>query len=117
MLRSCYFQPTFHKHAGKMCGGFQIHTDHPAYNHQQFQPYRLLALAFKAIRELNPDYHIWRDFHYEYEKDRLAIDLINGGPSMRDWVDTRSAIAKDFDAIVAPDEKQWAEIRKPYLLY
>lgn len=116
-LRECFFQPTFHKHAGKMCGGFQVHTDHPSYNHSEFQSYRLFTLAFKAIREMNPDYQIWRDFHYEYEKDRLAIDLINGGPWMREWVDNRSAVARDFDALVQPDEKLWAEIRKPYLLY
>lgn len=116
-LRACYFQPTFHKHAGKMCSGFQIHTDHPTYNHEQFLPYRLLTLAFKAVRELQPEYQIWRDFHYEYEKDRLAIDLINGGPLMREWVDDRKAVAGDFDTIVARDEKQWAVIREPYLLY
>ncbi|MGC2223208.1 MAG: hypothetical protein WA624_13000 [Methylocella sp.] len=43
------------------------------------------ALAFKAIRRLYPDYPLWRDFAYEYEQGKLAIDVINGGPLLRDW--------------------------------
>ena len=45
------------------------------------------ALAFKAIRNLYPDYDLWRDFPYEYEFDKLAIDVINGSPLLREWVD------------------------------
>ncbi len=51
-LRECWFEPTFHKHAGKLCAGMQIHVDDPGYDHDDFRPWRLLALAFKAIREL-----------------------------------------------------------------
>ena len=55
-LRECWFEPTFHKHAGKLCHGVQIHTEGPGYDHQAFRPWRLQALAFKAIRRLYPDY-------------------------------------------------------------
>src|SRR5258708_27508769 len=50
---------------------------------------RLFALVFKALRRLRPDYEIWRDFAYEYEKDRPAIDVINGNDLLRDRKSTR----------------------------
>ena len=117
ILRECWFEPTFHKHAGQLCAGIQIHVDDPAYDHQSFRPWRLQALAFKALRQLRPDYDLWRDFPYEYERDRLAIDLINGSGLLREWVDDPSATAADLDAIAIPDERAWCESRKSVLLY
>jgi len=108
-LRECWFEPTFHKHAGRLCGGLQIHAEAPFYDHQTFQPWRLVALAFKALRGLRPDYELWRDFPYEYERDRLAIDLINGGDLLRRWVDDPSAGPGDLDALAVPDEAAWIE--------
>jgi uncharacterized protein YbbC (DUF1343 family) len=62
-LRDCWFEPTFHKHVGKLCSGVQIHTEDPTlYDHRAFQPWRVQALAFKVIRNLYPDYPLWRDF-------------------------------------------------------
>jgi uncharacterized protein YbbC (DUF1343 family) len=116
-LRECWFEPTFHKHAGKLCAGLQIHVDDPAYDHDAFRPWRLMAVAFKALRALAPGYELWRDFPYEYEEGRLAIDLINGGTGLRDWVDDPSAAAADLEAIAAPDEKAWREEREAVLLY
>jgi hypothetical protein len=77
-LRTCWFEPTFHKHVGSLCAGLQIHVDDQAYDHDAFRPWRLVALALKAVRTLHPGYEPWRDFPYEYERGRLAIDLING---------------------------------------
>ncbi|MEK7357383.1 MAG: DUF1343 domain-containing protein [Bdellovibrionota bacterium] len=116
-LRPCYFQPTFHKHVGKMCSGFQIHVDDRTYDHERFKPYRLVGLWLKAIRQVHADYSIWRDFHYEYEKTRLAFDLINGGPQLREWVDDSSSAAGDLEAICVPDEKAWIASRREFLLY
>src|SRR4028119_2256486 len=79
-LREIFVEPTFHKHAGKLCSGLFIHAEGPWYDHAAFRPWRLQALAFKAIRRLHPDYPLWRDFPYEYEFGKLAIDVINGGP-------------------------------------
>ena len=59
-----------------------IHAEGAAYDHAAFRPWRLQALAFKAIRALHPDYPLWRDFPYEYEFGKLAIDVINGGPGL-----------------------------------
>jgi uncharacterized protein YbbC (DUF1343 family) len=106
-IRPCWFEPTFHKHAGRLCSGLQIHTDDQAYDHHAFRPWRLQALVFKAIRNLWPDYPLWRNFAYEYEHDRLAIDVINGGPLLREWVDDRSARPGDLDAVARVDESAW----------
>ncbi|WP_340646367.1 DUF1343 domain-containing protein [Phenylobacterium sp.] len=117
VLRECWFEPTFHKHVGKLCNGIQIHTEGPAYDHQAFKPWRVQALAFKAVRRLYPDYPLWRDFPYEYELGKLAIDVINGGPLLREWVDNPASTAADLDAITVPDEQAWLIERQPHLLY
>jgi uncharacterized protein YbbC (DUF1343 family) len=116
-LRECWFEPTSHKHAGRLCHGVQIHTEGPDYDHQAFQPWRLQALAFKAIRRLYPDYVLWRDFAYEYEHGKLAIDVINGGPSLREWVDDAAAKPQDLDALALADERAWSGERQEYLRY
>jgi len=117
-LRQCWFEPTFHKHAGKLCSGLQIHVDDPEhYDHPAFRPWRLQTLAFKAIRRLQPDYPLWRDFPYEYERERLAIDLINGSPLLREWVDGADNDLATFDARVAADEVAWRDSSAPYLIY
>jgi uncharacterized protein YbbC (DUF1343 family) len=116
-LRECWFEPTFNKHQGALCGGIQIHVDDPAYDHETFRPWRLVALAFKAIRRLYPEYDLWRDFPYEYEFDRLAIDLINGGERLREWVDDNNAEAGDLDALAGKDECRWREETAELLIY
>ncbi len=116
-LRDCWFEPTFHKHAKTLCHGVQIHTEGPDYDHAAFKPWRLQALAFKAIRRLYPAYDLWRDFAYEYEFGKLAIDVINGGPALREWVDDPAATPADLEAITAPDEAAWSAERAPFLLY
>jgi uncharacterized protein YbbC (DUF1343 family) len=116
-LRPCWFEPTFHKHAGKLCAGLQIHVDDPAYDHQAFRPWRLVALALKALRRRHPDYPIWRDFAYEYETGRLAFDLINGGELLRAWIDDPKAAPEDLDALAVPDETAWRDERREVMLY
>jgi len=116
-LRPCWFEPTFHKHGGKLCAGLQIHVDDSGYRHEAFRPWRLMALALRALRSLSPDYPLWRDFPYEYETGRPAIDVINGGPLLREWVDDPAATPADLDAAALKDEAAWREARQPFLLY
>jgi uncharacterized protein YbbC (DUF1343 family) len=116
-LRDCWFEPTFHKHAGTLCNGVQIHTDGPFYDHQAFKPWRIQALAFKAIRRLYPGYPLWRDFAYEYERGKLAIDVINGSPLLREWVDDATATPRDLDALATPDERAWSSDRRNVARY
>jgi uncharacterized protein YbbC (DUF1343 family) len=116
-VRECWFEPTFHKHAGTLCSGLMIHAEGKFYDHHAFRPWRLQALAFKAIRQLYPDYPIWRDFPYEYEFERLAIDVINGGPALREWVDDAGALPGDLDLIAGRDEAAWKAEIADLLLY
>ncbi|WP_324695023.1 DUF1343 domain-containing protein [Novosphingobium aerophilum] len=116
-LRECWFEPTFHKHAGTLCSGLMIHAEGTFYDHHAFRPWRLQALAFKAIRNLYPDYAIWRDFPYEYEFDRLAIDVINGGPALREWVEDPASVPADLEAIAGADEAAWRQEIADLLIY
>jgi uncharacterized protein YbbC (DUF1343 family) len=116
-LRPCWFEPTFQKHVGRLCAGVQIHTDDGGYKHAAFKPWRLQALIFKALRALEPKYPLWRDFPYEYEHDRLAIDLLNGSDLLRRWVDDERATPADLEELAVADEEAWARERKRFLLY
>jgi uncharacterized protein YbbC (DUF1343 family) len=116
-LRECWFEPTFHKHAGKLCAGIQVHVDDSSYDHERFRPWRLIALALKALRMLSPGYDLWRNFVYEYERDRLAIDVINGSPLLREWVDDAVAVPEDLEQLTHADEQSWREEREGFLLY
>lgn len=116
-LRDITFQPTFHKHVGALNHGLFIHAEGPWYDHYGFRPWRLQALAFKAIRTLYPAYQLWRDFPYEYVFDKLAIDVINGSTLLREWVDDAEADAADLDGAAGSDERSWEEERERYLLY
>jgi uncharacterized protein YbbC (DUF1343 family) len=116
-LREIWFEPTFHKHAGKLCNGLQIHVEDGSYEHANFRPWRIQALAFKAIRQLYPDYPLWRDFAYEYEHDRLAIDLVNGSPLLREWVDDPASTPDQLDALTLADEAAWRVETQQFLLY
>ncbi|MCB2114683.1 MAG: DUF1343 domain-containing protein [Parvularculaceae bacterium] len=115
-LRDCWFEPTFHKHAGELCNGVQIHVD-TNYDHDDFSPWRLIAAAFKAIRKTYPEYELWRDFPYEYEHGKLAIDVINGSSILREWVDDTSSTPAELDALACADEKAWTQARQPFLIY
>ncbi len=117
VLREISFEPTFHKHVGKLCSGVQIHAEGRFYDHAAFKPWRLQALTFKAIRQLYPDYELWRDFPYEYAFGKLAIDVINGSPLLREWVDDPSAAPGDLDALATPDERDWEEESQPFRIY
>jgi uncharacterized protein YbbC (DUF1343 family) len=116
-LRVCWFEPTFHKHAGKLCAGIQVHVEDAAYNHDVFRPWRLIALVLKSLRTLRPDYDLWRNSPYEYEQDRLAIDLINGSELLRQWVDDSSAVPADLESVATVDEAAWLNERESVLLY
>jgi uncharacterized protein YbbC (DUF1343 family) len=116
-LRPCWFEPTFHKHVGQLCAGFQIHVEGDDYVHERFRPWRLIALTFKALRALQPDYPLWRDFVYEYEPGRMAIDVINGSARLRAWVDDSAATPTDLDALTLPEEQSWRDEREPFFRY
>ena len=116
-LRECWFDPVSHKHQQTLCAGVQIHVEGPHYGHHAFRPWRLQALAFKALRQIHPDYPLWRDFPYEYEQERLAIDLINGSELLREWVDDPNSSPSDLEALARADELAWVEECSELLIY
>ncbi len=116
-LRPCFFEPTFHKHVGKMCHGIQIHTDHQQYQPDAFFPYRLIAGLLKSLRLIAPEYEIWRHHDYEYEAGRIPIDVINGGPGLRHWVDDDKQSFTAFERQLEAVRTSWMAERESYLVY
>jgi len=116
-LRPCFFEPTFHKHAGELCAGIQIHTDYSGYDHGKFKPYRLIAGILKSLKAIQPEYELWRHHEYEYEAGRIPIDVINGGPGLRTWVDDNTRDFDDFESSLQLVEQDWLAERKPFLVY
>lgn len=116
-LRPCFFEPTFQKHAKKLCSGLQIHIDQKDYRHKDFKPYRITAAVLKAVRQLYPKLEIWLPPPYEYETVKMPIDILSGNSKLREFVDDPNAKFKVFDAWMAADEKKWVKERKPFLLY
>jgi uncharacterized protein YbbC (DUF1343 family) len=75
-FRENYFQPTFHKFAGELCSGAQIHvTDRNA-----FRPFETGIKVIRVIRRLYPDHFAWKQPPYEYETEKLPIEILLGGP-------------------------------------
>ena len=116
-IRSCFFEPTFHKHVGEMCQGLQIHTDYSGYLHNTFKPYRLIAGLLKSLRILRPDYALWRHHDYEYELSRKPIDVINGGFYLREWVDDMDVGFDAMEQRIENELTRWKDERVPYLSY
>lgn len=117
LIRDCFFEPTFHKFQGKLCSGIHFHTDFPGYNPAQFKPFRLVALMLKCIREIYPNYPIYRDFAYEYVLDKLAFNVINGGPALKDWIEDPKATPAQLEKALKKDESSWIKETKKYRLY
>lgn len=116
-LRPCYFEPTFHKHVGQLCEGLQVHTDFSGYRHDRFRPFRLIAGLIKSWRQLNPDAALWRHHDYEYEPDRVPIDVINGGTALREWIDDPAASFDAMEQRLVLELEAWLRERQPFLRY
>ncbi len=82
-------------------------------------PKARITITIPSSRALYPDYPLWRglDFKYEYTNGRLAIDVINGSPLLREWVDDSEAAPADLDVLTHKDERDWSAVRAQYLLY
>ena len=117
ILRDIWFEPTFHKHVHQLCSGVHVHAEGERYDHDAFKPWRLQALAFKAIRKLFPEYDLWRDFPYEYAFGRLPIDVINGWPCCANGSTRAVPSPATSKSWPRPMRRPGQEERQPYLLY
>jgi uncharacterized protein YbbC (DUF1343 family) len=117
ILRECHFEPTFNKHKGQLCHGIQFHTDFSGYRPATFTPFRAVALMLKVIRDTHPSYPLFRNFAYEYVTDKLAFDVINGGPELREWIEAPSSEPSDLERALREDESSWQQERRQFLIY
>lgn len=113
IFRPLYFQPTFHKYAGMLCGGAQIHVT----DRQRFMPFKTGVAIIKAIRELYPEEFRWKEPPYEYETRRLPIDILTGSEGVRKGIED----GENLDSM----EEWWQEecnrfdreVRRGFLIY
>ena len=111
-FRGVTFEPTFQKHARIACGGCQIHVT----ARDEFEPVKVGVSLLRECFGSAPDRFAWRDPPYEYEHDKMPIDILAGSPALREQVEQQVAIeeiAASWRAGVADFE----EVRRPYLLY
>ncbi|MDD2901700.1 MAG: DUF1343 domain-containing protein [Syntrophales bacterium] len=112
VFREVSFEPTFHKWAGELCRGFQLHiSDRLAY-----KPYFTTLALLGVIRELYPDDFAWRQPPYEYETERLPIDLLTGNSAIREGLDKGTLVA-DLEAAWQQELVEFMEARREFLLY
>lgn len=116
-LRACYFEPTFQKLKGELCAGVQIHTDDSWYEPKAFRPLRLVAMYLKTVRELYPDFDLWRPPPYEYETEKMPVDMLWGQTSLRDWINDKGSDLRALDQLMQKDEQDWQKRSKEFYLY
>ena len=114
-MRVSYFEPTYHKFCGEKCVGLQWMTEDKDYC-CDFRPYLLMACFFKALKQVQPELMAWRQPPYEYEYERLPIDLINGNEGLKHWVDGDDDISS-LKAALAQDRKSWLQSVQDVLMY
>ncbi len=88
VLRPANFMPTFQKHAGKTCGGFQIHVT----DRTTFKPWKLALLLCREMYYYLGDDFKWKDDPYEYEFDKNPFDIINGTDRIRNWIESNGTL-------------------------
>jgi len=116
-IEGCYlqeycFRPTFNKWRGKLCGGFMIHVLDPV----AYRPYRTSLALLKLVIEAYGGEFGWRKPPYEYDFERLPIDLIFGDSSVRASLEE----GKDINELLGCYSKElegFLESRRPYLIY
>jgi uncharacterized protein YbbC (DUF1343 family) len=111
-FRPAAFEPTFHKFARERCGGCQIHVR----DRRTFRPVLSAVALIEAFRASDPDRFAWRDPPYEYEHDRLPIDVLAGSPMLREQIEDGMAaeeIARSWESAVAG----FGRVRPAFLLY
>jgi uncharacterized protein YbbC (DUF1343 family) len=111
-FRPAVFEPTFNKHAGRACGGCQVHVT----NRASFEPVATGVALIEAFRQAGPDEFAWRQPPYEYETVRPPIDILYGSARLRETVD-RGEQAAVLSAGWPAEVEPFLEVRRSFLLY
>lgn len=112
VFREAFFEPTFHKWAGELCHGFQFHV----IDRLSFKPYFTTLALLSVIRELYPEDFAWRQPPYEYETERLPIDLLTGDAAIREGLDKGTTVP-DLEAAWQKELGEFLDARQDFLLY
>ncbi len=110
--RACSILPTFQKHAGEHCGALQLHIT----DRDRYAPLATSVALLRALYRLYPDHFAWRTEPYEFVSDRLAIDLLSGDTSIRQWTES-DADLDELRQIWRRDERKFADETATHLLY
>jgi uncharacterized protein YbbC (DUF1343 family) len=111
-FRPVTFEPTFHKHAGKACGGCQLHVT----DRERFRPVLAAVAWLRECYAQAPDRFAWRQPPYEYEHEKLPIDILAGSSALRRQIESGQdprRIADDWERGVS----EFLTLRKEYLMY
>ena len=111
-FRPAVFEPTFQKHAKQTCGGCQIHVT----DRQQFQPVLVGVALIAMFHQVDPARFAWRQPPYEYEHDKMPIDILAGSDKLRAQIEAGTS-ARDIAASWKKDEESFRKLRESYLLY
>jgi uncharacterized protein YbbC (DUF1343 family) len=112
LFRPVHFEPAWDKYEGTLCGGVQVHIT----KRKAFKPVRCYTLVIAAAAALYPEHFSWSEPPYEYELERPPIDIISGGSSLRESIDTGRPLRDLFDDWKR-DERNFVRKRRPFLLY
>jgi uncharacterized protein YbbC (DUF1343 family) len=111
-FRPAVFEPTFQKHAKTPCGGCQIHVT----ERTRFRPVAAGAALLREFRGIAPERFEWRQPPYEYEHEKLPIEILSGSPALREQVDAQVPLG-DIVGSWRDDEAAFRRLREPFLLY
>lgn len=113
IFRPLYFQPTFQKHAGRVCGGAQLHIT----DRKGFRPFKTGVAVLKAAHDLYPERFGWKDPPYEYEREKMPIDILAGTDIIRDDIEGGRGLEEMEEWWQAQCLEFAGEIRERYLIY
>ena len=113
VFRPMYFQPTFQKYAGRLCGGAQIHV----VNRKKFRPFKTGVAILKAAHDLYPEHFAWKRPPYEYETNKMPIDILAGTDKLRIDIEAGEDLERVEEWWNEECEKFNRDVRKKYLMY
>ncbi|GAB5046002.1 exo-beta-N-acetylmuramidase NamZ family protein [Thermodesulfovibrio sp. TK110] len=111
-FRHIYFNPTFNKFSGKLCGGAQIHV----IDREKFKPFKTAIAILLAVKELYPEVNLWREPPYEYEFDKLPFDILTGSDRLRIEIE-KGVTLKQMEQWWSEENENFEKIRNNYLMY
>ena len=117
ILKEEFFQPVFDKFQNQNCSAIRIYATGSQYDETTFQPYRLTCLFLKCVKKAHPDFDWIQPPPYEYEQEKMPIDILSGDDFLRNWIEDPNAFTMDLEAKLSPDEKKWTEQREKSLIY